>query len=72
MRKQTKTEPAKKTIHITWSEAQKAEAERETLRRARYKSIPTPSLLRAIAESVSKELPKIKATALRIVSVKNH
>jgi hypothetical protein len=72
MQKQTKQEPAKKTIHVTWNEAQKAEAEREMLRRTRYKSIPAPSLLKVIAASVSRELPKLKATALRIVSAKNH
>ena len=72
MQKQTKQEPAKKTVHVTWNEAQKAEAEREMLRRTRYKSIPAPSLLKVIAASVSRELPRLKATALRIVSAKNH
>jgi hypothetical protein len=72
MQKQTKEEPAKKTVHVTWNEAQRAEAEREMLRRTRYKSIPAPSLLKIIAASVSRELPRLKATALRIVSAKNH
>ncbi len=72
MEKQTKREQAKKTVHITWNEAQRAEAERETVRRARYKSIPAPNLLKLIADGVSRELPKLKATALRFVSVKNH
>jgi hypothetical protein len=72
MQKQTKQEQAKKTVHITWKEAQRAEAERETARRARYKSIPAPNLLKLVAASVSRELPKLKATALRFVSVKNH
>lgn len=72
MEKQTKQEQARKVVHITWKDAQQAEAERETVRRARYKSIPAPSLLKLIAASVSRELPKLKATALRFVNVKNH
>ena len=72
MEKQTKQEQAKKTVHITWNEAQRAETEREAVRRARYKSIPAPNLLKVIAASVSRELPKLKATALRFVNVKNH
>jgi hypothetical protein len=72
MEKQTKQEQAKKIVHITWNEAQRAEAERETVRRARYKSIPAPNLVKLIAASVSRELPKLKATVLRFVSVKNH
>jgi hypothetical protein len=70
MQKQKKQEQVKKTVHVTWNEAQRAEAERETVRRARYKSIPSPNLLRVIAASVSRELPKLKA--LRFWSVKNH
>ena len=58
--------------HITWNEAQRAETERETLRRARYKSIPAPNLLKRIAASVSRDLPKLKATARRFMSLKNH
>lgn len=72
MEQQTKQEQTKKTVHITWKEAQRAEAERETVRRTRYKSIPAPNLLKLIAAGVSKQLPKLKATALRFVSVKNH
>jgi hypothetical protein len=72
MQKQKKQVAAKKTIHITWTEAQRAEAERETVRRTRYKSIPAPNLLSLIAANISRELPKLKATALRFWSVKNH
>jgi hypothetical protein len=72
MEKQTKPEQAKKTVHITWIEAQRAEAERESVRRARYKPVPAPNLLKFIAVRVTSELPKLKATALRLVSVKNH
>jgi hypothetical protein len=68
----TRREQAKKTVHITWNEAQRAETERETMRRARYKTIPARNLLKLIGASVSRELPKLKAAALRIVSVKNH
>ena len=68
----TRQEQAKKTIHITWNEAQRAETARETVRRGRYKTIPTRNLLKLIAASVSSELPKLKAAALRFVSVKNH
>jgi hypothetical protein len=72
MEKLTKQAQAKKTVHITWNEAQRAEAERESVRRARYKSSPAPNLLKVIAARVSRELPKLKATALRFVSVNNH
>jgi hypothetical protein len=72
METSTRQEQAKKTVHITWNEAQRAETARETMRRARYKTIPAPSLLKLFAASVSRELPKLKAAALRFVSVKNH
>jgi len=67
-----KQEQAKRTIHISWNEAQKAETERENVRRARYKSIPAPSFLKLISTNVSKELPRLKATALRFFSMKDH
>jgi hypothetical protein len=72
MKTQTKQEPAKKTVHITWTEAQRAETERENLRRARYKSTPAPSLLKLISANFSKELPRLKATALRFFSMNDH
>jgi hypothetical protein len=72
MKKQTTQEQTKKTVHVTWNEAQRAEAERETVRRARYQPVPAPNLLKFVAARVSKELPKLKATALRFVSTKNH
>ena len=72
MEKQTTQEQAKKIVHITWNEAQRAETERESVRRARYKSSPAPNLLKLIAASVSRDLPKLKAAALRFVSMKNH
>ena len=72
MEKQTTQEQAKKMVHITWNQAQRADAERESVRRARYKSSPPPNLLKLIAASVSRDLPKLKAAALRFMSVKNH
>ena len=72
MEKQTTQEQAKKMVHITWNQAQRADAERESVRRARYKSSPPPNLLKLIAASVSRDLPKLKAAALRFVSMKNH
>jgi hypothetical protein len=72
METQTKQEQVKRRVHITWNEAQRAEAERETVRRARYKSTPAPNLLKLIAANFSRELPKLKATALRFLSVKNY
>jgi hypothetical protein len=72
MEKQTSQEQAKKIVHFTWNEAQRAETERETVKRTRYKSSPAPNLLKRIAASVSRDLPKLKATALRFMSVKNH
>jgi hypothetical protein len=71
MEKQTHYGQPKKTVHISWNEAQRAEAERESIRRARYKPVQTPSLLQIIAARMSKDLPKLKATALRIVSAKS-
>ena len=72
MEKQTTQEQAKKIVHITWNQAQRADAERESVRRARYKSSPPPNLLKLIAASVSRDLPKLKAAALRFMSMKNH
>lgn len=72
MEKHRKHEQVKKTVHITWNQAQRAEAEREAERRERYKSIPVPNPLKVFAASLSRQVPKLKATALRFVSVKNH
>ena len=65
-------EQARRTVHITWIEAQRAEKEREKLRQARYNSVPVPSLRRLVAAHFSTDLPKLKATALRLLSVKSH
>jgi hypothetical protein len=63
-------EQTKKVVHITWQEAQRAEAERDRVRRARYQAVPMLSLRELIAARASRDLPKLKATALRILSVK--
>jgi hypothetical protein len=62
----------KKVVHITWQEAQRAEAERERVRRARYQAVPMLSLRELVAVEASKRLPKLRAAALRILSVKFH
>ena len=63
---------AKKTVHITWQEAVRAEAERDKARQARCRSLP-PSRMKVITEDVSRDLPKLKASALRLWDVNfNH
>ena len=65
-------EQAKKTVHITWQEVVRAEAERDKARQARCRSLP-PSRLKVITEDVSRDLPKLKASALRLWDVNfNH
>ena len=65
-------EQAKKTVHITWQEAVRAEAEQDKARQARCRSLP-PSRLKVITEDVSRDLPKLKASALRLWDVNfNH
>lgn len=61
-------EQAKKTVHITWQEAVRAEAERDKARQARCGSLP-PSRMKLITVSVSRDLPKLKASALRLWDV---
>jgi hypothetical protein len=63
---------AKRIVHISWNEAQRAETEREKVRQERYRTIPAPSLMKLIATHVSRDLPRIKATAMRLWSVKFH
>jgi hypothetical protein len=65
-------EKAKRRVHISWNEAQRAEAEREKTRQERYKLIPAPSLMKVIAAHVSRDLPRLKATAMRLWTVKFH
>jgi len=61
-----------RTVHITWNEARRAEAEREKLKEARCTSIPVPNRLKVMAAHLFKDLPKLKAAALRLLSVKPH
>jgi len=56
---------AKKLVHITWEEAVRAEAEQDKARQARCRSLP-PSRMKVITEDVSRDLPKLKASALRL------
>lgn len=53
----------KKKAHITWEEAVRAEAEQDKARQARCRSIP-PSRLKLTTVLVSRDLPKLKASAL--------
>ena len=63
---------AKKPVHITWQEAVRAEAERDKARQARCRSLP-PSRMKVITEDISRDLPKLKASALRLWDVNfNH
>jgi hypothetical protein len=62
---------AKGRVHISWDEARRAETERERARQACCKPIPA-NPLKLIAANFSSELPKLKATALRFLSVKFH
>lgn len=56
-------EQAKKPVHITWEEAVRAEAEQDKARQSRCRSLP-PSRLKVITEDVSRDLRKLKASAL--------
>ena len=63
---------AKKPVHITWEEAVRAEAEQDKARQAQCRPLP-PSRMKVITEDVSKDLPKLKASALRLWDVNfNH
>ena len=63
---------AKKPVHITWEEAVRAEAERDKARQARCRPLP-PSRMKVITEYVSRDLAKLKASALRLWDVNfNH
>ena len=63
---------AKKPVHITWQEAVRAEAEQDKARQAQCRPLP-PSRMKVITEDVSRDLPKLKASALRLWDVNfNH
>ena len=59
---------AKKPVHITWEEAVRAEAEQDKARQAQCRPLP-PSRMKGITEDVSRDLPKLKASALRLWDV---
>ena len=63
---------AKRPVHITWEEAVRAEAEQDKARQAQCRPLP-PSRMKVITEDVSKDLPKLKASARRLWDVNfNH
>ena len=65
-------EQVKKPVHITWQEAVRAEAERDKARQARCQPMP-PSRMKLIMDDVSRDLPILKASALRLWNVNfNH
>jgi hypothetical protein len=65
-------EQTKKTVHITWQDAVRAEAEQDKARQAQCRPLP-PSRMKVITEDVSRDLPKLKASALRLWDVNfNH
>ena len=63
---------AKKTVHITWEEAHRAETERDKARQRCCRSIP-PNQMKLTTVYVSRDLRKLKASALRLWDVRfNH
>jgi K+-sensing histidine kinase KdpD len=63
---------AKKTVHITWQEARRAETEQDGVRPARYQLMPRPpSMLDRITARLSRDISILKATALRLWYAKN-
>ena len=58
----------KKTVHITWEEAHRAETERDKARQTCCRSIP-PNRMNLTAVYVSRDLRKLKASALRLWDV---
>jgi hypothetical protein len=58
----------KKAVHITWEEAHRAETQRDKARQACCRSIP-PNRMKLTAVYVSRDLRKLKASALRLWDV---
>ena len=67
MEQQSKTK-----FHITWDEAWRAEKAREKARQACCNEIPTAGPLKLFAANLAREFPKLKATAFRFLSLKDH
>jgi hypothetical protein len=59
---------AKKTVHITWEQAHRVETERDRARQTCCRSIP-PNRMKLTAVYVSRDLRKLKASALRLWGV---
>ena len=59
---------AKKPVHITWEEAHRAETERDKARQRCCRSIP-PNRMKLTTVYVSRDLRKLKASALRLWDV---
>ena len=58
----------KKAVHITWEEAHRAETERDKARQTCCRSIP-PNRMKLTGGYVSRDLRKLKASALRLWEV---
>ena len=58
---------AKKAVHITWEDAHGAEAERDNARRTSCKPLP-PSRIKLITIHLSRDLSKLRTSALRLWS----
>jgi len=58
----------KKAVHITWEEAHRAETERDKARQTCCRSIP-PNRMKLTTVYVSRDLRKLKASALRLWEV---
>ena len=58
----------KKAVHITWEEAHRAETERDKARQTCCRSIP-PNRMKLTGGYVSRDLRKLKASALRLWDV---
>jgi len=58
----------KKAVHITWEEAYRAETQRDKARQTCCRSIP-PNRMKLTAVYVSRDLRKLKASALRLWDV---
>ncbi|SRR6266550_5276867 len=58
----------KKAVHITWEEAHRAETQRDKARQTCCRSIP-PNRMKLTAVYVSRDLRKLKASALRLWDV---
>jgi hypothetical protein len=65
-------EQTERKVHLLWAEAWQAETERERAKQAGCKPVPPSNPLRIFAAKVYGEIPKLKATALRFLSVRSH